>query len=111
MSWKPACCVAVILTSSILVTKVPDARAGARTCFGQAPTIVGTSGRDDLNGTDGPDVIWAKAGTDTVHGKGGADLICGGRGRDALLGGNDGRDRMSGAEVAMSCTASALAIS
>jgi uncharacterized delta-60 repeat protein len=61
-------------------------------CFGKAPTIAGTKGRDRLRGTGKADVIYGGGGRDRLNGKGGKDLLCGGPGRDRLNGG-PGRDR------------------
>jgi Ca2+-binding RTX toxin-like protein len=76
-------------------------------------TIIGTSGRDQLNGTPGEDVICGlagndrlvgggagdtirgAAGNDRLFGRAGRDLIKGGRGDD-LMSGNRGRDRLFG---------------
>jgi Ca2+-binding RTX toxin-like protein len=71
---------------------------------GEACTITGTAGADDLEGTNGPDVICGKGGRDTIVGRRGDDVILGGpgndvidggRGDDSLLGGH-GSDGMSG---------------
>ena len=58
-------------------------------CGGQAATIVGTSGADELVGTKKRDVIVALAGNDTVRGLGGNDIVCTGRGEDFAKGGAD----------------------
>lgn len=73
-------------------------------CFGQLPTIVGTSGPDVISGTSGRDVIMGLSGKDTINGRGGDDRICGGDGADTLKGGagddelygNDGADTLVG---------------
>jgi Ca2+-binding RTX toxin-like protein len=73
-------------------------------CFGETPTIIGTSGRDDLKGTKGRDVIQALAGDDVVHALGGEDVVCGGLGDDRLFAGagddaihdEDGDDLLDG---------------
>jgi hypothetical protein len=65
------------------------------TCYGLAPTIVGTGGSDTLRGTAGRDVIVGLAGNDVIEGGGGADVICGGDGNDELEGG-PGNDRLDG---------------
>ncbi len=58
-------------------------------------TIVGTSGKDNLNGTSGSDVICASGGNDKVDAGKGDDLIFGGGGRDLVRGGR-GDDEMNG---------------
>lgn len=82
-------------------------------CEGEIATVVGTSGRDELEGTPNRDVIVAGEGSDKIVGYGGNDLICAGGGHDyvygrggadTLLGGNgndhlyggDGRDDLRG---------------
>ena len=60
------------------------------TCAGTAPTIVGTSGDDDITGTDRADVVLAGGGNDTVNALGGKDRICGRAGADVLRGKADG---------------------
>lgn len=65
------------------------------TCAGRTPTIVGTSGPDDLEGTSGPDVIVGLAGNDLLQGMDGDDVICGGAGDDHLVG-HDGADVLDG---------------
>jgi len=67
----------------------------AITCFGAAPTIVGTAGDDTLNGTSGNDVILGLGGNDTIDGLQGDDKICGGDGNDHLYGGS-GADSLAG---------------
>ncbi len=64
-------------------------------CFGQAATIVGTSGDDELTGTPGPDVIVGLGGFDVIDGLAGSDRICGGGDADAMFG-RQGLDRMNG---------------
>lgn len=46
------------------------------------PTIVGTSGNDDLQGTSGDDLIQGLEGNDTLVGNGGNDTMVGGAGDD-----------------------------
>jgi hypothetical protein len=65
------------------------------TCFGSAPTKVGTLGRDVIVATDRNDVILARGGNDVIFGAGGSDRICAGGGRDSVLGGA-GNDRIDG---------------
>ncbi len=71
----------------------------AKTCNGEAVTIlgtahadviVGTPGRDVIDGHSGADTINGVAGNDTVCGVAGGDLLTGGSGYDVLLGGNGG---------------------
>lgn len=64
-------------------------------CAGQAATILGTEGDDDIDGTPGPDVIHGLGGSDRIHGLGGDDVICGGDGDDRLFG-EDGNDILDG---------------
>lgn len=64
-------------------------------CRGQAATIVGTLGEDDLRGTNGRDVIVGLAGNDRIDAGSGDDLVCGGDGRDRIRGGT-GDDRLFG---------------
>ena len=70
-------------------------RAVSATCFGYAPTKVGTSGKDELVGTAGNDVILSLGGDDVIFGFGGSDRICAGRGHDIVFGGA-GSDRIDG---------------
>jgi hypothetical protein len=65
------------------------------TCDGLTPTIVGTSGNDNMFGTPGNDVIVGGGGNDSISGLRGNDVICGGAGNDRLIGG-DGDDRLFG---------------
>lgn len=75
--------------------------AEAVTCFGLAPTIVGTEGPDELAGTPGDDVIVALGGDDYVVSYRGNDRICGGDGADGLYGwfGNDQIDGGAGNDI------------
>lgn len=66
-------------------------------CQGFLPTMLGTSGNDDLIGTQGKDVISALAGDDTVDGADGNDIICGNDGDDTIVGG-DGNDLLLGGD-------------
>jgi hypothetical protein len=61
----------------------------AATCEGEAATIVGTAGDDNLVGTPGDDVIAGLGGNDRIDGLGGNDRICGGDGDDRIDGGDD----------------------
>ncbi|NND01977.1 MAG: hypothetical protein HKN91_04260 [Acidimicrobiia bacterium] len=64
-------------------------------CFGQAATILGTSGDDVITGTSGDDVIVTFGGDDHVVGADGSDRICLGPGEDTAIGGKR-RDRIDG---------------
>lgn len=64
-------------------------------CDGEAATITGTSGPDELVGTADRDVIVGNGGNDEIRGLGGDDLICGGNGRDRIEG-NAGNDVLRG---------------
>lgn len=65
------------------------------TCDGEAATIVGTGGDDNIRGTMGHDVIVARGGDDLVRALAGHDTVCGGAGNDVLSGGR-GNDMLSG---------------
>ena len=73
-------------------------------CRGQAATIVGTSGADEIEGTNGRDVIAGLAGNDDIEARGGNDLVCAGAGADDAEGkggadrifGNRGNDKLEG---------------
>jgi Ca2+-binding RTX toxin-like protein len=69
--------------------------SAARSCHGQAATIVGTRADDDLRGTAGDDVIVGLGGNDTLRGSGGNDVLCGSDGNDRLVGGG-GIDSLDG---------------
>lgn len=71
--------------------------SAARSCHGQAATIVGTRGDDDLRGTSGDDVIVGLGGDDDLRGRGGNDVLCGSSGADRLLGGG-GLDSLDGGD-------------
>jgi Ca2+-binding RTX toxin-like protein len=53
--------------------------AARQTCRGQAATILGTPGNDDIIGTPKADVIVGGDGNDRIDGGRGNDIICGGR--------------------------------
>ncbi len=72
-----------------------DSQARPPTCFGKAPTIVGTNKAETLSGTSRPDVIVGLGGNDTILGKAGDDRICGGDGKDGISG-REGDDRLAG---------------
>ena len=69
--------------------------AAGRACAGRRPTLLGTSGADDLRGTPSRDVIAAGAGDDRISGAGGEDVICAGAGHDRADGGS-ADDRVEG---------------
>lgn len=77
----------ILLTVAWLV--LPGDNALAQTCDGQAATIIGTAGDDDLQGTPGDDIIVGLGGNDRIDGRAGNDLICGGDGDDDLIGSDD----------------------
>lgn len=67
----------VVAMVAVLAGGAPNAYANSHNCFGEAATIVGTSGDDALIGTDGPDLICGGRGDDgeflpSRGGKGGA---------------------------------------
>lgn len=68
---------------------------GNVTCGGQAPTIYGTPGDDEISGTSGNDVITTLDGNDVVKADGGNDIVCGGDDSDTLKGGA-GKDKLYG---------------
>lgn len=80
---------------------LPPAHAATPLCFGEQPTIVGTSGDDFIIGTSGYDVIYAGRGddfmgTDYEWGDGTVgDLFCGGPGADIIDAG-PGNDKVRG---------------
>src|SRR5688572_4696976 len=69
----------LLLATAFAVASVPLAlpAAGATTCFGKKPTILGTRGDDEIEGTAGRDVIQGLGGDDEIRGLGGEDRICG----------------------------------
>ncbi len=71
-------------------------------CNGVKPTIVGTTGPDNITGTKGRDVIHALGGNDTINGGSDSDTICGGEGLD-ILNGSSGNDKLNGGAGADSC--------
>lgn len=88
-----------------------SSRRLVRTCFGRAPTILGTHGADTIHGTDGQDVILSRGGDDLIIAGKGRDLICSGRGADTVNGsqhfdkarGGRGRDHCVQVERTFSC--------
>src|SRR3954470_5316734 len=62
---------------------------------GQATTLDGGAGDDQLQGGPGPDALLGGDGADTLTGDAGADRLDGGAGDDALTGG-DGADAIDG---------------
>jgi Ca2+-binding RTX toxin-like protein len=81
--------VSLLLLSGLVLLVGPGASAG------EACTITGTSGPDDLIGTPGHDVICGLGGADTINGRGGKDVIRGGTGADFIRG-RGGDDTMRG---------------
>ena len=78
---------ALVMAGALGTTVLSSASAAASsTCFGRAPTIVGTSGDDAVEGTPGTDIIDAGDGEDIVRGKEGHDFICGGATTSSLAG-------------------------
>jgi len=94
----------LVALTTLALLPLATAHADTPTCAGLTPTIVGTSGNDDLTGTPGNDIVFLDAGNDRFDGKGGDDKICGGAGDDTLYGGagndwlygDDGNDRLAG---------------
>jgi Ca2+-binding RTX toxin-like protein len=86
-----------VLTCFVVLVGLPSAAGagGMKTCRGERPTIVGTSGPDEIVGTPGPDVITGGDGPDIIQGLGGADIICGGEGGDRIAPG-EGQDYVNG---------------
>ncbi|HEX2241335.1 MAG TPA: calcium-binding protein [Actinomycetota bacterium] len=66
-------------------------------CFGEQPTIVGTTASEKIRGTDGRDVILALKGDDVIRAGAGDDLICGEWGSDRIYG-QGGNDRVDGGD-------------
>src|SRR4051794_1360146 len=62
---------------------------------GQATTLDGGPGKDELDGGPGPDVLLGGDDADTLSGGGGPDRLDGGAGDDLLAGG-DGADAIDG---------------
>jgi Ca2+-binding RTX toxin-like protein len=99
-----------LLTLTLLgpLLAVDAAIAAAPKCLGQAATIVGTAGDDQLRGTGGDDVIVGLGGLDQIFGEAGDDIICGGpitprsdiegNPLPQVLGGGPGADRIAGGE-------------
>jgi Ca2+-binding RTX toxin-like protein len=86
----------VVATLLVFGWTAAPAQAAPR-CFGKPATIVGTSGRDEIEGTGKADVIVGLQGNDTIIGFGGSDRICGGAGAD-WMNGKGGPDRISGGQ-------------
>jgi Ca2+-binding RTX toxin-like protein len=86
----------LVLLAGLLLWSIPAAQAVPK-CFGKPATIVGTTGRDDIEGTGKPDVIVGLQGDDTIVGFGGNDRICGGAGTD-WMNGKAGHDKISGGQ-------------
>lgn len=77
------------------VQSSPVAAQEGEVCDGREPTIVGTSGPDDIDGTVEADVIVAGDGDDEIDGLAGDDTICAGPGND-LVDGRSGDDVLQG---------------
>ncbi len=99
--------IAVSAVAALLVAAVSWAgaeRVVNGKCMGQAATITGTNGPDNLVSGPESDIIAGRGGKDRISGRQGFDVICGGGGNDTLLGGphNDklfgegGRDFLKG---------------
>ena len=74
-----------ILATAMTATIIPGAFATfATTCVGEAATITGTPGNDNIVGTSDRDVIQALGGNDRIQGLDGGDRICGGDGNDRI---------------------------
>lgn len=88
-------CLAGVLTAESPAAPVIPTPRGLPSCFGAAPTKVGTAGNDVIVGTGAADVIVGLGGNDRIYGLGGNDKLCGGTGYDRLYGGT-GSDRLEG---------------
>jgi Ca2+-binding RTX toxin-like protein len=92
-------------TDSFIVRSTDDIAFGDRDgtirvrvttpCANRTPTVLGTTGSDQLVGTGRADVISALGGNDKVKALGGNDIVCGGPGKDTLKGGA-GKDKLLG---------------
>ncbi len=89
--------VCLAVTGSALSASQEQIERGsnATLCRGQAATISGTSGDDQLLGTDGDDVIAAGAGDDVILALAGDDVVCGEGGNDEIRG-RAGDDELHG---------------
>lgn len=85
----------ILLASGIDGLCVVDVGAPFPLCDGKEPTVVGTSGSEELEGTPGDDVFLALGGDDELIGFGGNDTFCGGAGDDEIIPG-PGDDRIFG---------------
>ncbi len=72
------------------------------TCFGKAPTAVGTDGPDAMKTTSKADVILGFGDKDVVNASGGNDRVCGGDGNDKLKGAA-GKDKLKGEKGKDTC--------
>lgn len=72
------------------------------TCFGKAPTAVGTNGPDAIKTSSKADVILAFGDKDVVNASGGNDRVCGGEGNDKLKGAA-GKDKLKGEKGKDTC--------
>jgi Ca2+-binding RTX toxin-like protein len=86
---------ALAAAAVLLALMVPVASAQAVTCFGAAPTILGTPGDDQIVGTEGDDVIVGLGGVDFIESLGGNDKVCGGDDPDVITPGA-GDDEVDG---------------
>jgi hypothetical protein len=87
---------ALLLTAACLALAATPGNA-APSCFGEAPTLIGSSGADTLTGGSGDDVIVGRGGDDHIFGGGGADRICAGPGNDTVAAGS-GADFVDGGD-------------
>ena len=83
-----------VATSALAAVPVAHAAPPPR-CQGEAATIVGTAGGDNLAGTSERDVIWGGGGDDRIYARHGNDLVCAGPGQDNVHAGN-GADKIYG---------------
>ncbi len=88
-----------------------SATASPPTCFGDKPTIEGTSADETINGTLGDDIILGHGGSDSINGRGGGDFICASDGSDDIDGAGSDRSPVwaeptssGGAAVTMECS-------
>jgi hypothetical protein len=72
------------------------------TCFGKAPTAVGTNGPDDIKASSKADIILGFGDKDVINASGGNDRVCGGEGNDKLKGAA-GKDKLKGEKGKDTC--------
>jgi Ca2+-binding RTX toxin-like protein len=88
-------CAAFVASLAVVVpTPVAAQTPSVPSCFGRAPTIVGTEAADSLVGTPEADVIVGLGGNDRIEGRGGNDYVCSGAGDDIVYGGS-GNDHIA----------------